>query len=817
MILSLDGIWQMGRPGQEKMEARVPGTVYEALIHNNKIEDPYWRDNEETAWKLCEEDYEFLRTFTVDQTIADFNDITLVFQGLDTLAEIYLNGRLLGSAQNMHRVYEFSAKALLVQGENEIIIRFHSPTRYVKERHSQRPVWGVDSTMAGFSHIRKAHYMFGWDWGPVLPDMGLWRSASLRFSKSARIVEAEFTQRHSKDRVELGCTVHTQLYTDKAIEALLELTDPKGQSQSLQGEVDEGKASFTLTIDHPELWWPNGYGEPSLYDVRLTLLIDGAPMDSKEYKIGLRQITLLTSEDQWGREFTFRVNGEKIFIKGANYIPEDNFLGRRTFAKTETLLKDCVEAHFNMLRIWGGGHYADDSFLNLCDEYGLLVWQDFPFACALYDLTEDLTENIRQEALDNIRRMRHHACLALWCGNNEIEAGMTNWGIPHNEKLWGDYFTLFERLLPELVTKNSPETSYWPSSPSSYGGLDRTLDYDRGDTHYWDVWHGGEPFEAFQKHCFRFLSEFGFQSFPGMRTIESFTLPEDRNIFSYVMERHQKNTRANGKIVTYLSDYYLYPKDLGQLVYVSQLLQAEAVTFGVEHMRRNRGRSMGTLYWQVNDCWPVASWSSIDYDGRWKALHYAAKRFYAPVLLSGERNDSTVRLNISNDRTTGFTGEVRWALKYNNGLLIKEGSFDVAVSRLSALYVSDLDFYKELSDPGERRRIYLEYALLERERVLSQGSILFVKPKHFKFLDPGIQARVEETDEQFMIFLTSSSFAKSVELKVADEDVRWSDNYFDLLPGTEKLVCLNKNHIKSPIHSAGLLERLRINSLVNLS
>ena len=354
-------------------------------------------------------------------------------------------------------------------------------------------------------------------------------------------------------------------------------------------------------------------------------------LDVWERTIGLRTVTVCTDADEWGNQFAFVVNGQKIFAMGANYIPEDNLLGHLSEERSERLIRDCARANFNCIRIWGGGYYPEDYVYDACDRYGILVWQDLMFACNVYDLNDEFEANILAETADNVKRIRHHACLGLWCGNNEMEWGWRDWGRleGHRPKYKADYTKIFEMLLPRLVKQVDDQTYYWLSSPSSGGSFDDPNDFNRGDNHYWEVWHSNKPFTEYRDFYFRFCSEFGFQSFPGKKTLDSFSLPEDQNIFSEVMESHQKNGLANTKIFSYISGYYKYPKDMESIAYISQILQLKAIQYGVEHWRRNWGRCMGSIYWQLNDCWPVASWASIDYYGRWKALHYGAKRFYA--------------------------------------------------------------------------------------------------------------------------------------------------------------------------------------------
>ena len=816
MKFILDGNWLMEKKSGEKAEARVPGSVYESLLNAGLIEDPFWRDNEEEYYKICEDDCSFSRTFEADEILLSKDDATLVCEGIDTLAEIFINDRSIGKTENMHRTYIFPIKDDLRSGENSIRIEFKSPVRYAGMMDMKDPLWGTNHTMPGYQHIRKGHYMFGWDWGPILPDIGIWKSIYITASDTARLEDVHFKQDHGSDRVVLSAEIKVHSFREADITATMHITHPDGAVTKAEACVKHNTCGLQAAIENPELWWPNGYGDHKLYQVKISIN-DGVELDSKEYEIGLRTVELSARKDQWGREFTFIVNGIGIFAMGANYIPQDNLLGRCTREKSERLIRDCVDANYNMLRVWGGGLYADDVLLDLCDRYGILVWQDFMFACALYDLTDDFRVNITREFEDNIKRMRHHACLALWCGNNEIEAGLTNWGIPHNEKLRADYVEMFERLIPRLLKEYDPDRSYWPSSPSSYGGFDKPGDVNHGDTHYWDVWHGTKPFEDYKNHYFRFCSEFGFQSFPSMRTIESFTLPEDRNVFSYVMERHQKNTSANGKLVASLADNYPYPRDLKQLVYGTQLLQAEAIGFGVEHMRRNRGRCMGATYWQVNDCWPVASWASIDYYGRWKALHYAAKRFFAPVLLSCDNREGLVTLNVSNELRRPFKGFVNWYLRDNSGRVLKEGSAAVEMGALSARNIIEIDIKDDIADKNVRMRSYLEYELIENDRTVSVGACLFIKPKHYIFVDPKISIEIEDSKSRFTIRLRSKAYARYVELSVADADAIFSDNYFDLTPEREKVITVLKDRISCDLSLEELKKRLGINSVFNIA
>lgn len=817
---SLDGMWQLRILGenvyhipQTFVEAAVPGSVFGTYLEKGMLPDPYYRDNELEAVKLSDNDFEYVRTFDVSEEQLKFDELLLVFEGIDTLADIYLNGVLLGSTCNMHIRHEYDVLNLLKAGENELHVVLHSPVKYIREEQEKVYTGGSHECMEGYPHLRKAHCMFGWDWGPRLPDAGIYRPVYLCGIHKGRIRDVYVTQVHSENRVELGFDVQAEL-ADKLLVDMKETGEGaatvigtgaktevsaavkvsvEGPDGAVYMPVESGK----VIVENPSLWWPNGYGAQPLYTVKVELVSkdNGEVLDVWEKRIGLRTMTVNTEADEWGEKFAHQVNGLDIFAMGADYIPEDNLFGRINRERTERLLKDAVAAHYNSIRIWGGGYYLDDYFYDICDELGLLVWQDFMFACSSYELDDVFDVNIREEITQVIRRLRHHACLALWCGNNEIESQtLDNAWLPSKKQV-SDYTRIFEYIIPEIVKKEDPQAFYWPSSPSSGGNFDNPWDENRGDTHYWDVWHGDKPFTAYRNYRFRYVSEFGFQSFPCMKTVETFTEPEDRNIFSRVMEMHQRNPAANGKIMNYLSQTYLYPKDFDHLLYASQLLQMEAIRYGVEHFRRYRGRCMGTIVWQLNDIWPVASWASIDYFGRWKALHYAECRMFAPVMISceevGEMTErpycilervkpieKSARLHVANETLQAVTGTVYWELRTPETIVLKEGSKQITVPALDGVWLDKLDF----SDYDERE-VYISYRFEKDGAVLSRGTALFTPPKHFKFKNPNLRI-VREGDT---IKVSADAYAKSVEILAVDGDVRLSDNYFDVNGGTAEV------------------------------
>jgi len=779
--------WEMKRVDESVyINAKVPGSVYCDLLAAGKMEDPYWKDNEDAALSLMDYDYEYVSHFTCDEEMLNKSDVVLVFEGLDTLADIYLNGTHIAYVDNMHRTWNYAVKDLL-EAENEIKIIFHSPTKFIEEAYAKAPTRGTEDAMNGFVHIRKPHYMFGWDWGAHLPDAGIWKQVYLLGIDKANIESVNIMQYHEDGTVRLELDPEIAVYEGDGddISAEYVITDPNGSI------VDAGDCFDDVIINEPMLWWPNGLGEQNLYEVKVIIKdADGNELDTWTRRIGLRTITMDTSKDKWGEKFATCVNGVNIFAMGADYIPEDHLLGRVDKETTKTLLEKAVFANFNSIRVWGGGHYPQDWFYDLCDEMGLIVWQDFMFACAVYDLTPEFEESITNELIDNIKRLRHHASLGLMCGNNEMESFVNDGTWVSKKSEVRDYIIMYERIMPALMKDYAPQVCYRPSSPSSGGSFDVPQDENRGDVHYWDVWHGNKPFSEFRKFHFRYLSEFGFQSFPFKKTVEKITDDErDMNIFSYVMEKHQRNGSANGKIMNYMQQTYKYPTSFENVIYASQLLQADAIRYGVEHFRRNRSddRCMGAVYWQFNDCWPVASWSSVDYCQRLKALHYYARRFFAPVMISCEEEGmlgsgqelvrlpfgfkKSIRLNVTNETLKDEQVTVKWQLRDASAKVLREDEVDITVPKLSAVWLDkvelpEVDIYNQ----------YVSYAAYIAGEKVSEGTVIFSYPKYFRYENPELSVKVDGNK----LTVSATKYAKSVEILNDSEDLILSDNYFDL-------------------------------------
>ena len=796
--------WQMHQVGEASWSpASVPGTVYTDLLENGQMEDPFWKDNENKALALMENDYEYETVFQCEE-LRNSKRVWLRFEGLDTIADIYVNEQPVGKAENMHRIWEYDVTDVLKEGDNTLRVYFHSPLQYIKEAYEKQPTRGSEDAMDGFVHIRKAHCMFGWDWGAHLPDVGMFRPVYLLGVEEGRIDSVRIHQVHEEEKVALEISVMRNPAEDLKKE--IPFCEKDGFTYSVQVTAPDGTVMTfddspkKVEVINPKLWWPNGIGEQPLYEVSVTLHKDGKEVDVWTRKIGLRTMTMHVEPDEWGTSFAHQVNGKDIFAMGADYIPEDHLLGRVNPDTTRKLLEQCKAANFNAIRVWGGGYYPEDWFYDICDELGLMVWQDFMFACAVYDLTPEFEANIRAEFVDNIKRLRHHASLGLWCGNNEMEQFV-------NEGVWvskpsevRDYLFMYERVIPEVLRQYDPDTFYWPASPSSGGSFDDPRDPNRGDVHYWDVWHGNKPFSDYRNYFFRYASEFGFQSFPSMKTIETISDdPADWNIFSYIMEKHQRNAGANGKILNYLQQTYRYPTQFPVLLYASQMLQAEAIKYGVEHFRRNRGRCMGAIYWQLNDCWPVASWASVDYWGRWKALHYYAKRFFAPVMISCEEQgwmtaaadmnrehfefEKSIRLNVTNETLSDRTVTVKWALRNADSSVIRQEETKIIVPALSSVWLDkvelpEVDYFNQ----------YVSYEAWEDGNCISEETVIFSYPKYFRYLDPKLTYRVEGDE----IVVTADAYAKGVEILNANEDLILSDNYFDMNAGEKRVKILGR-------------------------
>jgi beta-mannosidase len=723
----------------------------------------------------------------------------LVFKGLDTYATVVLNDVEILRSDNMFREYVIDVSDQLLAGDNTLEILFRSPVEaglaLVDSLGYELPQGNDRATRPTRVFTRKAAYHFGWDWGARFVTSGVWRPVLLRSWTGVRIADARIVQRSLTEQ-QADLTITMEILTDSADSGLVTVRSGQRWFPSVARvlELDSGQnvVSLDVTVQAPEWWWPAGLGDQPLYDVVTSVEFAGW-RDELEHRIGLRNVDIVTEADTIGESLFVRVNGRPTFMKGANYVPIDHFTTRVDESRYRALFESVVAANMNMLRVWGGGIYEEDTFYELADEYGILVWQDFMFANGMYPSDSTFLASVEQEAVDNIRRLRHHPSLALWCGNNEIDEAWHNWGWPQQysaaraDSIWKGYERLFHSILPEAVAAHDTGRFYWPSSPRIGWGHDESL--TEGDSHYWGVWHGGEPFEVFEEKLPRFMSEFGFQGYPDIATVRAFTLPRDRALDSRVMQVHQKGTGALERIDAYMSDWYRPPRDFESFLYLSQLLQAEGMRIGLVSHRRAKPRTMGTLYWQLNDTWPVASWSSIDYFGRWKALHYVARDMFATVVVAPRIRGDTVEFHVISDHLAPVAGRLEAAVYDFDGNRQWSLALPVGLQANSSARVltTPLSWVLARSDP--RRAVLVTEYYVDEEPV-AEALLYFVRPKDLMLQEPNISVSVSEGEGRYRIVLEADVLAKNVYLSLVGGGgfVHFSDNYFDLLAGREKTV-----------------------------
>jgi beta-mannosidase len=818
-VMDLGGEWTLQQAGKkEVIRATVPGTVHTDLIAAGKIPDPYYQDNEDRVQWIGEVDWIYRRNFDVPQDFRNQEQVLLRCEGLDTLAVININGKEIARTDNMFRTYEFEVKDVLKEGINTIEVRFASTIPYIKKHDAEHhiPLRDPPHGVAGANWVRKEQCNYGWDWGPCLLTCGIWRPIKLVAGKLTRLKDVYVGQKHQGNG-SVTLNISAELAVKSKSTAVASVVVTLGEKDIAESDIafKAGKGSTVLDIKKPELWWPNDMGKQPLYNVTVKLLDkEGRLLDIMTKRIGLRTLRLERKKDKWGESFLFVVNGVPFFAKGACWIPADTFAPHLTYNDYADLIRSCADAHMNMLRVWGGGFYEADVFYDLCDEMGICVWQDFMFACATYPtFDKSFMDNIYAEFDDNIRRLRHHPGIALWCGNNEMEQGWVGDEWNDRQMSWADYSKLFDKMLPEICNKLDPERDYWPCSAHSPIGDRRDHSNPNwGDAHLWDVWHGKKPFEWYRTAMHRFCSEFGFQSFPEPKTVYGYTAPQDRNITSYVMEHHQRSGIGNTTIMTYMLDWYRLPGDFEKTLYLSQILQGMAMKYGVEHWRRNMPRTMGTLYWQLNDCWPVASWASIDYHHRWKALHYMAKQFFAPVLVSGveKPESSSVEIYLNSDLMESTKGELSWIVTDVQGKTMTKGKKPVEIARGSQMaYV--LNLTEAVKKYGVRNlMVWLEAAV--KGRTVSTNFVTFARPKHLELCPPDIKAEVSQIKGKPTVTLTTKAPALWTWLELDGTDVRFSDNYFHLRPGKPVSITISTD---VSLSAAKIKKQLKIRSLID--
>ena len=782
--------WQFREAGKEKWyPASVPGCIHTDLLNNKLIDDPFYRDNEKKLQWIGKTDWEYQTTFNLTAEMLKRTNVELVFEGLDTYANVFLNDQPLLSTDNMFRIWRVDAKRFAKPGANTLRIRFRSPINEVlpimAKMNYELPA-GNDQGEKTSPHTRKAPYQYGWDWGPRFVTSGIWRPVFLEAWDNARVADLHILPREIRADV-ANLTAEVEVVAGANTDATIlvdNLTDKNVAAQrrvSLTPGVN--RVALNITISHPALWWPNGLGAHPLYTFQARLMIAGKLVDQTTRRTGLRALELRQQRDESGKSFTFVINGVPVFAKGGNWIPADSFPSRISKDKYRELLESVRDTNMNMLRVWGGGIYESDDFYDLCDEMGILVWQDFMFGCSLYPADQAFLENVRREATDNVKRLRNHPSIVIWVGNNEIESGWFHWGWKEKlpAKLWDDYLKIFYGVLPEVCGSLDPSRTYWPSSPSS-NLEDDPESQKMGDLHYWQVWHASAPFTEYEKQFPRFMSEYGFQSFPQIETVLTYTAPADRDIKSPVMMAHQRHPRGNQLIREYMLREYPEPKDFESFLYVSQVLQAEGIKIGAEHLRRIMPHNMGSLFWQIDDCWPVASWSSIDYTGRWKALQYYARRFYSDILLSPHEENGNLNFYIVSDRLQSTAAQLKVSLLDFEGHTLWSQQQDIEVAALSSKSYLTVPIDRLLAG-NDAKRVFLSAELLVGGKSVSRNEHFFQPYKNLLLPRPQISADVVRTRAGFRITLSSDKLARAVYLSAPNYPGFFVDNYFDLIPG----------------------------------
>lgn len=804
----LDSNWTFSQSGSDIWrKATVPGTVHQDLLNHQLLPDPFYGTNETKIQWVEHEDWEYKTTFSITPSQLKHDAAQLIFEGLDTYADVYLNGSLILKADNMFVGYKIPVKEVLREGENKLYIRFRSPIRETRPQWESNgfnyPADNDHSPIRTSIFTRKAPYSYGWDWGIRMVTSGIWRPVKLQFYDIASIEDYHLKQlKVTKQKAEISHRIEINNVSQQEEKAEIifncSLNGKNVVTLHKNVHLTNGINQFEIpaTIEHPQLWMPNGWGNPTLYDFSAYVVQNGDTLSDKHLRIGLRSIEIINEKDQYGESFYVKVNGIPLFAKGANYIPSDALLPSMTDERYNMLFNDIRKANMNMIRVWGGGIYEDDRFYRLADENGILIWQDFMFACTAYPGDPTFLKRVEEEAEYNIKRLRNHACLALWCGNNEILEGLKYWGWKSKytqetyERFLHDYDRLFCQLLSQKVHQLDSGRFYTHTSPyfSNWGRPDS---WNTGDSHNWGIWYGKKPFESSDSDSCRFMSEFGFQSFPEMKTIATFASPKDYQIESEIMNAHQKSTIGNSLIKTYMERYFIVPDNFEDFVYVGLVLQGEGVARGLKAHRRTRPYCMGTLYWQLNDSWPVVSWSSIDYYGNWKALHYQAAKAFAPVLINPIQQDSCLNIYLISDRLDSLSDlTLDMQLIDFNGKKIKRQKIHTMIASNCSKRIFNIPVSEYISEELQKR-CFLQLTLTDRNRKeIARSTYFFKYTKDLDLPQCNVEYHVKTQEGKCEVTLTSSKLAKDVFIQIPIQGARFSDNFFDLLPGEKRKITI---------------------------
>jgi beta-mannosidase len=791
----LAGEWRLSRDGGATIKGRLPGCTYLDYMAAGG-ENPFWGENETKANELSRHDYSYSREFELTGEILANERLELVADGLDTLCEVSVNGALAGKTDNINRVWRLDVKALCREGKNEVRLHFKNPYPVIEERQSVEKLPFMSMPIPGVGHIRKTPSHFGWDWGPKLPPAGVTRSIGLE-AYTAKIEDLQIKQLHKNGAVTLMVAVELSgIPAGAAASVKLTLIDSDGKKTDFDAKVESTTAKAELDVKNPQLWWCNGLGAQPLYQINISAAVDGEEIDSAHRQIGLRTIELDTGKDEHGRQFRFIVNGVPIFAKGADWIPADSFI-TRTDRETYFFYANAAKtANMNMLRVWGGGHYECEDFYDACDACGILVWQDFNFACNMYPFHhQEFAANVRAEVIDNVRRLRHRASLALWCGNNECETPMMlSRFIKIKNPIINGNLRFYHHTLDKWVKELDDVTPYWPGSPSS-GSLDHRVHMLKegeiwGDTHLWQIWHGMRPIEAFRKFPTRFCSEFGVESMPSMSAIRSFTDNPSPELFDPVMQLHQKSAGGNEKILFYLLAKYRNPAKFDDYVYLTQLVQANAVRFATDCWRRNIGRQNGAIFWQLNDCWPVASWAGIDYEKQLKAVMYHARHFNKPLCLSNDYYSDRAEIYCVNELPRDFNGTVEWKLTEFGGKVINGGEKEIKLTAVSSKKAIVLE-YAQMLKGAKKQDVSLGVRLIENGLICDEKNWLLVPDKNAALPKAFVKTNVKIAGNKAEVEFSCEKYARYVYVEAEGVTAAWSDNFFDVPAGESVTVTVD--------------------------
>ena len=776
--------------------AKIPGNIHLDLFNNHLIPDPFYGKNEKELSWIETKNWEYKTTFLCNESQFNTNNITLEFEGLDTYSEVWINDQKVAQTDNMFLNYKLNIKPFIKKGKNKLYVKFYAAKNQaqLKSKNSQYPLPGEERVF-----VRKAQYQFGWDWAPKLTSCGIWKPARIHFENETKISELQSIQKElKKEKAEIGLRIKLNNYSPSATyEVELNLTGLEFQYELKKRiQLSDSIFSIPIKIENPKIWWCNERGEQNLYTCQINLLKEGELIEKKEIKIGLREIELQKVNDGFGNSFTFSLNKEKIFAKGANLVPLDVYLPRVKKEEYESLIQLAISSHMNMIRVWGGGIYENEEFYDLCDKYGILVWQDFMFACAMYPGDSAFIKNVEEEIKQQVIRLRNHPSLALWCGNNENIEGWYNWGwqkqfgysAEDSLKIINDYNYLFEKRIPEILRDLDSGRIYHPSSPAL--GWGRKESYLKEDVHYWGVWWGMEPFENYEKKTGRFVSEYGFQSLPDYSQLKKFIPENELNLNSESVKSHQKHPTGFETIIAYMKSYYPVPDNIEDFAYVSQLLQAQAMKTAIESHRKKMPYCMGSLLWQLNDCWPVISWSIIDHYGKPKAAYYQTKKSFKKTILHSALKKDSIQIYAISDEQTLNSGKLKIQLFSPKGTMIYEKNISVTIPANNSTIIATLSTtqIKEFN-----HQLILKTSLSSNENTLDETIFYFQKPMEMN-LKPS-KIKLKKVNEESLQLECVDYLSKDIFL--SSENLEFEENFFDLIPGETKIIKI-KNKKEKP-------------------